>query len=146
MSEVNPTDQNPASQHPIVQFTDADLKAAMRRAIRTTAYLAVLGFLIATTFGGWQSGVYLIAGALVSATGLYEWQQLIGLINARLDKAKAPRSTGFVVGMFFLRLTLAAVVIYVTLRCFHGSLYALIAGLGLAVIALVFEAVRLLRS
>lgn len=132
--------------HPIVQFSDADLKAAMRRAIRTTAYLAVLGFLVATVLGGWQSGVYLLAGAMVSATGLYEWQQLIGLINARLDKAKTPRSTGFVVGMFFLRLTLAAVVIYVTLRCFHGSLYALIAGLGLAVIALTFEAVRLLRS
>lgn len=138
--------QNPTAQHPIVLFSDADLKAAMRRAIRTTAYLAVAGFVVATIFGGWRSGANLLAGALVSATGLYEWQQLIGLINARLDKAKAPRSTVFVVGMFFLRLTLAAVVIYVTLRCFHGSLYALVAGLGLAVVALAIEAVRLLRS
>jgi hypothetical protein len=36
-------------------------------------------------------------------------------------------------------------VIYVSLKCFHGSLYALVAGLGLAVVALTVEAVRVLR-
>jgi ATP synthase I chain len=132
--------------NPFLTFTDADLKASMFRAIRTTAALAVFGFGIMTFVQGWKSGIGFLAGALVSITGLYEWQQLIGIINAKLDKAKTPRSTGFVLGMFFLRLCLAAVVIYVTLKCFHGSLYALVAGLGLAVVALTIEALRLLRS
>jgi len=37
-------------------------------------------------------------------------------------------------------------IIYASLRCFHGSLYALLAGLGLAVVALTIEALRVLRS
>jgi len=48
--------------------------------------------------------------------------------------------------MFFLRLGIAALIIYVSLRCFHGSLYALLTGLGLAVVALTIEALRVLRS
>jgi hypothetical protein len=125
-------------------FSDADLKATMRRAVGTTIALAVFGYGVTTIIGGWRSGVLLLCGALVSATGLYEWQQLIGIINAKLDQKKTPRSTGFVLSMFFLRLGLAATVIYVSLKCFHGSLYALVAGLGLAVVALTVEAVRVL--
>jgi hypothetical protein len=47
---------------------------------------------------------------------------------------------------FFLRLILAGVVLYVSLRSLHGSIYALCAGLGLAVVALTIESVRLLRA
>jgi hypothetical protein len=129
-----------------INFTDADLKVSMRRAIRLTAILAVLGSAVLLFFAGWQTAALFLAGALVSATGLYEWQQLIGIINAKLDDQKAPRATGFTLVMFFLRLGIAALIIYASLRCFHGSLYALLAGLGLAVLALTVEAMRLLRS
>lgn len=118
----------------------------MRRAIRLTAILAVLGFFALLVTAGWQTAALFVAGALVSATGLYEWQQLIGVINAKLDNQKAPRSTGFTLTMFLLRMGMAALIIYASLRSFHGSLYALVAGLGLAVIALTVEAVRMVRS
>jgi hypothetical protein len=118
----------------------------MRRAIRWTAILAVVGFLALLFTRGWQTAVLFIAGAVVSATGLYEWQQLIGVINAKLDNQRSPRATGFTLTMFFLRLGFAAAVIYVSLRFLEGSLYALVAGLSLAIIALTVEALRLLRS
>jgi hypothetical protein len=37
-------------------------------------------------------------------------------------------------------------VIYGSLKVFHGSVVALLVGLGLAVLALVWEALRLLRN
>ncbi|HEX3470746.1 MAG TPA: hypothetical protein VHT28_06125 [Silvibacterium sp.] len=127
-------------------YSDADLKATMRRALRMTAAMAVFGFGLITFLFTWKSGVPFLAGALVSATGLYEWQQLIELMNAKLDKQKTPRSTGWVLGMFFLRLTFAAAVIYVSLKCFKGAYYALAAGLGLMALALLIEVARQSRS
>jgi hypothetical protein len=132
--------------NPLLNFTDADLKAALRRALRMTAAMAVFGFGVLTLLMGWKVGMQLVAGAFVSATGLYEWQQLIELMNAKLDNQKVPRSTAFVLTMFFLRLGLAALVIYVTLKCFRGPYYALIAGLGLVAVALLIEVARLSRS
>jgi hypothetical protein len=132
--------------NPFLNYTDADLKASMRRAMRFTAILAALGAIALTFTVGWQTAALFIAGALVSVTGLYEWQQLIGVINAKLDSQRSPRSTALTITMFFLRLGIAGLIIYASLRYFHGSLYALVAGLGLAVIALTLEALRLLRS
>ena len=129
-----------------LNFSDADLKAALRRALKLTAAMAVFGFGVLTLLTGWQLGVQLLAGAFVSATGLYEWQQLIELMNARLDNQKGPRPTGFVVTMFLLRLGAAAAIIYVTLKCFSGPYYALLAGLGLVAVALLIEVARLSRS
>lgn len=133
------------SSNSFLNFTDADLRAALRRALRMTA---ILGLILAVTFGvlaGWQTGMLLLAGAVVSATGLWEWQRLVAFINARLDNRKTT-GPGRVAAMFFLRLLFAGLVLYGSLRCFHGSIYALIAGLGLAVLALTVEAVRLVRS
>ena len=135
---------NEANQ--LLDFSDADLKAALRRALLMTVAMAVFGFGLLSLLLGWKMGVQLIAGAFVSATGLYEWQQLIELMNAKLDHQKAPRSTGWVVTMFFLRLGVAAVVIYVTLKCLPGPYYALIAGLGLVAVSLLIEVARLSRS
>lgn len=132
--------------NPFLQFTDADLKAALNRCLKWIAIFALAIAAILAVTAGWQTAVLLLVGAGVSATGLYEWQKLIELINAKLDKQKTPKSAGFVVGMFFLRFGIAAAVLYGSLKCFHGSIYALIAGLGLAVIALTIEAVRLVRS
>ena len=117
----------------------------MRRSIRTIAILAVVLAVATSLFAGWQSGVLLIVGAIVSGSGVYEWQRLIGVVNDRLDNAQNPAFRGTCVAMF-LRLLLAAGFVYVSLKCFHGSIYALLAGLGLAVIGLSIEAVRLVRT
>ena len=134
------------SGNPIFDFTDADLKAALRRAFKMTAILGLLLAVILTVRYGWQTGALLLAGAFISATGLWEWQRLIAFINAHLDKQQSSGGAGRVVTMFSLRLLLAGGVLYVSLKCFHGSVYALVAGLGLAVFALTIEAVRLIRS
>jgi hypothetical protein len=47
---------------------------------------------------------------------------------------------------FVLRLTVFAGAIYVSLKCFRGSLVALLCGLGLALLAMLWEAIRLLRE
>lgn len=127
-------------------FTDADLRAAMRRAIWITIIVGALGAAILAFAAGWQTAALFVSGAVVSVTGIYEWQQIITLVNAKLDNQQPPRATAFTVLMFFLRLGIAGLIIYASLRWFHGSLYALLAGLGLAVIALTFEALRTLRS
>jgi hypothetical protein len=129
-----------------LDFSDADLKATLRRALKLTAAMALSGFGLLNFLFGWKTGAQLLAGAAVSATGLYEWQQLIELMNAKLDNQKTPRSTGWVLTMFFLRLGVAAAVIYVTLRCFRGPYYALVAGLGLVALALLIEVARQSRS
>lgn len=131
---------------PFLNYSDADLKASMRRAIRFTITLGALGALALVFTLGWQTSALFVAGVIVSAVGLYEWQQLIGVINAKLDNQRSPRATGFIVTMFFLRLGFAGLLIYVSLRWLNGSLYALVAGLSLAIIALTVEALRLLRS
>src|SRR5215469_8785607 len=110
-------------------FSDADLKASMRRAMRFTAIFAVIGFVVLLVAARWQTAALFIAGAVVSATGLYEWNQLIAVINAKMDNQRPPRATGFTLTMFFLRLGIAGVIIYASLRYFNGSLWALIAGL-----------------
>jgi len=133
------------SANSLLNFTDADLRASMRRAMLFTAVCAVVGFVGLGFSLGWQTGALFVAGAVVSATGLYEWQQLIGIINAKLDNEKTPKSSGFVLAMFFLRLGIAALIIYASLRFLNGSLYALLAGLGLAILALTVETVRMLR-
>lgn len=130
----------------LLNYTDADLKASMRRAMLFTAVCAVAGFVVLAFTLGWRTGALFVAGAVVSVTGLYEWQQLIGLINAKLDQQETPRSSGFVLAMFFLRMGIAAAIIYASLRFLDGSLYALLAGLGLAIVALTVEAVRMVRS
>jgi hypothetical protein len=53
--------------------------------------------------------------------------------------------TRVIVG-FFIRLLIAAGLLYGSLKCFHGSVFALLGGLAVAVLALGFEAVRLMRS
>ena len=132
-----------APAHPIADITDAELRATLVRAMRLVAILALAGGSLLLFIAGWQTAVLLLVGALVSASGIWEWQKLIALINAKMDNAQAPGTARIVTG-FFLRLGLAGAVLYGSLRCFHGSVYALVAGIALAVVALVVEALRLL--
>jgi hypothetical protein len=51
-----------------------------------------------------------------------------------------------VVLFFVLRLTIFAGIIYGSLKCFQGSVVALLCGLGLAALAVGWEVIRLLRD
>jgi uncharacterized membrane protein len=132
--------------HPIVELSFADLDAMLRRALRNTLILGGFSALIVWMGGGWQSAALLGTGTLISAASIWEWQRLVRVINARMDKQKTPTSTPVVVLFFVLRLTVFAGVIYGSLKCFHGSIVALLFGLGLAVLAIAWEALRLLRD
>ena len=132
--------------HPLVDLTDADLVALLKRAIRDTLILGVLPAVLLLVASGWRNAAMLAVGTVISAASILEWQRLIRLFNAKLDQQKTPRSAVLVVSFFLLRLAVFAGTIYVSLKCFQGSVTALLCGLGLAVIATAFEALRLLRE
>ena len=132
--------------HPIVDLTQADLDAMLLRALRNTLILGALAAAAVLIGGGWRSGAMLAIGTLISAASIWEWQRLTRVVNARLDRQKTPANAPVVVLFFVLRLTVFAGVIYGSLKCFHGSIVALLFGLGLAVLAIGWEAIRLLRE
>ena len=138
--------------HPILEFSDADLAAMLKRVVRLTAVLGVVIALILCLAMSWQTGALFAVGAAISVGSIYEWARLIRVITARMD-ARAGRGqsgsglgAGVVVFLFLVRLSLFAVAIYVSLKCFHGSPIALLCGLGLALAGLVWEAMRVLRG
>jgi uncharacterized membrane protein len=132
--------------HPIVDLTQADLDAMLKRALRNTLILGLISALAVSIGAGWRSGAMLATGTLISAASIWEWQRLIRVMNARMDRQKTPASAPVVVLLFVLRLTVFAGVIYGSLKCFQGSVAALLFGLGLAVLAIGWEAIRLMRG
>jgi len=132
--------------HPLADLSDAALEALLRRAIRDTLILGLIPAVVLLFASGWRDAAMLAVGAAISAASILEWQRLVRLINAKLDHKKSPRSTTAVVVFFVLRLTVFGGAIYGSLRCFHGSVVALLCGLGLALVATAWEALRLLRE
>jgi hypothetical protein len=133
-------------RHPIIDLTQADLDAMLRRALRNTLILGLASAIAVWIGGGWPSAALLAVGTLISAASIWEWKRLVHLINARMDKQKTPASAPVVVFFFVLRLTIFAGVIYGSLKCFHGSAVALLFGVALAVLAIGWESIRLLRD
>lgn len=127
-------------------LSDEDVRQTMLRALRLLAVLAVVGLALAWWKLGWQSAVLLAVGAVISATGLWEWMRLMAVVISRMDAGADPRPVGTVLVGFFMRLGIALVALYVSLRYLDGSVYALAAGLALGMIALTIEALRLVRS
>lgn len=138
------TGSDPAS-NAAGMMTDDDLQRLLLRAQRTVLILALVLFVIFTGTMGWQSGLLEIAGAIISWTGIREWRSLARAVSSSLDPAARPSPMGRTLVMFFVRLGVVGLILYVSLKCLHGSVYALVAGIALAVAALTFEAVRLLR-
>lgn len=140
--------------HPIVDFTFDDLRALLRRAVRSNTILGVLVSLILWPWKGWQTAALFAVGAALSVGSIYEWGRLIRVVSTRMQEQEAGQKasqrsgfgTGVVVGLFLLRLILFAVVIYVSLKCFQGSPIALLCGLGLGLAGLSWEAMRVLRG
>jgi hypothetical protein len=132
--------------NPIVDITHEALQAMLGRALRNTLILGAISALIALIGGGWRSSAMLLTGMAISAVSILEWRHLVRLFNARLDKQKTPASAFAAVVFFVLRLTVFAGVIYGSLKCFHGSVVALLCGLSLAVLTVGWEAIQLLRD
>ena len=132
--------------HPIVDITNEDLDAMLKRALRNTLILGGIAAVAVLIGAGWRNAAMLLVGTAISAASVLEWQRLVRLINARMDKQKTPASAPVVVLFFVLRLTVFAGVIYGSLKCFHGSITALLCGLCLAVLTIGWEAIRLLRD
>ena len=127
-------------------LTDEGLQALLRRAIRITLILGLLAALVVWKASGWRNAAMLAAGTLISAASILEWQRLVRFINAKMDQKQAPRGAAVAIVFFVLRLIVFAGVIYGSLKCFQGSVAALLCGLGLAVLAMAWEAIRLLRN
>ncbi len=145
MAAPTPAPLSP-NENPFLTFTDADLSAALFRAVRNIGILTLIGVPVIWIISGWQSAALFLVGATISAGGIYESRRLIRVVNAKLDNQRSPRSTGFVIAMFLLRLCIAGAALYVSLRCLHGAVYAIIAGLALAMVALSIESVLLTRN
>lgn len=133
-----------------VGITDADLRRAMLASIRL---LVVLAGVLAALFAwkaNWQSAVLVFVGSAISAASLWEWLRLMTAINQRMDAAKTPLEKpapmGLILFGFFTRLGLTVVALYVSLKYLHGTPFALAAGLGLGVLSLTIEAIKLLRK
>jgi hypothetical protein len=131
-------------------FSDADFKRSIWNALRLLAITVALGVPLLWWKLGWQSAALLAVGALISGSGLFEWLRLMTALMARMDSggaSSAPvRPLAPVMIGFFLRLGLAVVALYVSLKFLHGSVYALVAGLALGVAALSLEGLRLIKS
>jgi hypothetical protein len=135
-------------------YTDEDAKRTIWNAMRLVGVAVVLGIPILWWKLGWQSAALFAMGAVISGSGLFEWLRLMVALMARMDSggedpAAAPvrvRPLAPVLIGFFLRLGLAVVLLYGSLKFLHGSVYALIAGLALGVAALSIEGLRLIKS
>ena len=132
--------------HSIAGLTDEALQTLLRRAIRNTLILGFIASLVLLASSGWRNAAMFATGAAISAASILEWQRLIRLFNAKLDQKKTPKGAATVVGFFVIRLIVFAAAIYGSLRCFQGSAIALLCGLGLAVVAMAWEALRLLKD
>lgn len=131
---------------PLADLTDAALEALLKRAIRDTLILGLVPAVVLLFASGWRNAAMLAVGAAISAASILEWQRLIRFVNAKLDKQKIPKSAALVAVSFVLRLTVYTAAIYGSLKCFHGSVVALLCGLGLAFVTLAWEALQLLRD
>jgi len=129
-----------------LDFTDANFVSLMRRSMRNILIAGTILSLIVMSVWGWRTGLMLLVGAVISASGVREWQRLIAAINARLDQSQPPMATGRTLLIFLLRLGMVGVVLYGSLKYLQGSVYALLAGLMLAIVALTFEGLRMLRN
>jgi hypothetical protein len=127
-------------------FTDADVRSTLVRTLRLLAVLTVVGMGFVWWKLGWQSAVFLLLGAAISGTGLWEWMRLMSAVMARMDTGAEAKPMGLVLTGFFLRLGLTIALLYVSLKFLNGSVIALAVGLGLGIASLTFEAIKMARA
>lgn len=129
-----------------LDFTDATFMKLMRRAMRNILIAGLILAAIVASVWGWRTGLMLLIGAVISASGIREWQRMVVAINSRIDHSQAPHAMGRTLFIFILRVAMVGFVLYGSLRYLEGSVYALVGGLMLAMIALTVEGIRMLRA
>ena len=144
-----PEPEEPDYSQTSTGLTDADVRNTMIASIRLLLILAVVAAALFWWRSGWQAAVLVVVGAAISSTSLWEWLRLMTAINERMDSpqydGKVSSSMGSVLFGFFGRLALTVVVLYGSLKYLHGTVLALAAGLGLGLVSLSIEALRLLK-
>jgi hypothetical protein len=141
---------NPSELPSLATFSDADFKRSIWNALLLVGIAVVVGVPLLWWKLGWQSAALLVVGALISGSGLYEWLRLMTAIMARMDSGgDTPAPVRPIVPVligFFMRLGIALALLYGSLKLLDGSVYALIGGLALGVVALLIEGLRLVKS
>lgn len=132
--------------HPLVSLTDEALQQMLTRAVWLVLILGAAAAAAVWIGGGWRSAAMLLTGALISAASIWEWKRMAALITARMEKKHTPGGAAGVVAFFVLKLTVFAGVLYGSLKCFRGSVVALLCGLALAALAVGWQVLRLLRD
>lgn len=128
------------------EFTDGDFRSTVLRALRLLLILTVVALPLIWWRFGWRSGVLLLVGAGISASGLWEWLRLLTAVMKRMDAGGEMRPMALVVFGFFVRLVLVVGVLYGSLKLLQGSVVAIAVGLGLGVISLTIEGLRLVKA
>jgi uncharacterized membrane protein YidH (DUF202 family) len=137
---------HPTDAHPMESLTFDNLDQMLRKAFWTTVALGLAGATAVLIGSGWKNALLLVVGAGISAASILEWQRLVRIINARLERKKTPASTPIVVAFFVLRLTVYAGVLYGSLKCLGGSVAPLLSGLALAILTIGWQVLKLLRD
>ena len=130
--------------HPLVDLPSDAAEVMLQRAMVKTLILGGIASVVLLIASGWRNAGMLLVGALISGASLFEWQRLARVIRAKLEAEKTPRSAAAVVVFFLIRLVLYAGAIYVSLKCLQGSAVALLCGLGLAALTILWQALRML--
>lgn len=113
-----------------LQFYDA----AMRRILRIAYFVGAIG--VATMFAarGWRDGIGFLAGSIISLVNFRWWKRLVDGIGSSGAK------TGKAWAVFFgVRYLVLAAVVYVIVRYLEISLIGVVAGLFVAIAAVVVE-------
>lgn len=128
----------------LTQFTEEDIRYTLRRSLKLACAIALVATPILWVWQGWQTWLMFLIGAVISATGIFEWMQLLSAMMSRMEEGRTPSPMGRVLAMFFLRLAVAGLLLYAGINSLHGSIYALLAGLGVSLFALSVESIRLM--
>lgn len=128
----------------LIDFTEEDIRRTLRRALLLAGAIALVATPVLWVWQGWQTWLMFLIGAVISATGIFEWLQLLSAMMSRMEEGRIPTPLGRVLVMFFLRLALAGLLLYASLNSLHGSIYALLAGLAISLFALLVESARLM--
>jgi hypothetical protein len=126
-------------------LSDQDFRDTMLASLRLLAILAAGVLALFWWRSGWQSALLVVIGAGISAASLWEWLRLMTAVNQQMDAGATARPMGLILTGFFLRLGLTLVVLYASLKYLNGTVFALAAGLGLGVLSLTIESVRLMK-
>jgi hypothetical protein len=131
----------------MMEFNDRDLCLVLNRALRNVLIATAVGIPVIWIAWGWRSMLMFLVGGAIAATGILEWRRLMTAVLSRLDaNSERPKPLGGVLAWFFIRLALAAGLLYVSLRSLDGKVAALLIGLALAVVTLFIEALRIFKD